>query len=223
MKGGKLNSGGAGQDKNRRNRGMNIERRKHGSENHQEKQSKSKWTDRLFLRRPPALFNPVRRLFEPPVKLIGPYVENGYVVADIGCGSGYYTLALAQLVGPAGKVYAVDLSKNCIRGLKKKARKRGCLNLEAHASSASDISFIKDHSVDFVLANGLLCSMADHREEAVKEIARILKETGQAYISLGAGPPFGYVDKEEWVRILGIFKVEKGGSYKEKWALVSVK
>jgi SAM-dependent methyltransferase len=100
-----------------------------------------------------------------------------------------------------------------------------CFNgiFEAHASSASDVSFMKDRSVDFVLANGLLCSMAEHRKEAVNEIRRILKGEGQAYLSLGAGHPFGYVDPAEWDNILEGFKVEQGGSYKEKWALVSAK
>jgi len=164
-----------------------------------------------------------RRLFETPQKLIGPYVKNNQVVADLGCGSGYYTLALAELVGSKGKVYAVDLGKNCIRGLEKKAKKGGYRNIKAHASSASNVSFIKDRSVDFVLANGLLCSMADHRQSAVNEIKRILKVKGLAYLSLGAGPPFGYVDQAEWENILEGFKIEQGGSYKEKWAVVSVK
>ncbi|OGN96818.1 MAG: hypothetical protein A2Z77_00120 [Chloroflexi bacterium RBG_13_51_36] len=177
----------------------------------------------MFLRRPPAFLDPIRRLFESPKKLVEPYVKDGQMVADLGCGSGYYTFALAELVGPKGKVYAVDLGKSCIPVLEKKARKSGYRNIEAHTSSASDVSFIEDRSVDFVLANGLLCSMAEHRKEAVNEIRRILKGEGQAYLSLGAGPPFGYVDQAEWDNILQGFKVERGGSYKEKWALVSPK
>ena len=192
-------------------------------EKQQKDQTKLKWSDWLFLRRPPAFLDPIRRLFEPPQRLIKPYVKKGQVVADLGCGSGYYTLALAELVGPKGKVYAVDLSKNCIQSLGKKAKKGGYRNIEAHASSASDVSFIKDRSVDFVLANGLLCSMADHRQSAVNEIKRILKVKGQSYLSLGAGPPFGYVDQAEWENILEGFKIEQGGSYKEKWAVASVK
>ncbi len=193
------------------------------TEQQQKDQTKSKWSDWLFLRRPPAFLDPIRRLFEPPKRLIKPYVKKGQVVADLGCGSGYYTLALAELVGPKGKVYAVDLGRNCIRGLEKKAKKDGCHNIEVYASSASDVSFIKDRSVDFVLANGLLCSMANHREATVNEIKRILKLKGQAYLSLGAGPPFGYVDQSEWENILEGFKIEQGGSYKEKWAVVSVR
>ena len=65
--------------------------------------------------------------------------------------------------------------------------------------------------------------MAEDRQLSVSEMKRILKTTGQAFLSLGAGPPFGYVDQEEWEKILKRFRVERGGSYKEKWAVVSVK
>jgi len=103
-----------------------------------------------------AILYPLRRIFEPPNKLIKPFVKKDYVVADLGCAAGYYTLPLAELVGPEGKVYAVDFSKKNIRAIKKKAAKDGYHNIEPHASSAADLSFIEDRSVDFVFANGLL-------------------------------------------------------------------
>jgi len=65
--------------------------------------------------------------------------------------------------------------------------------------------------------------MAYGRQLSVNEIKRIPKTNGQAYLSLGAGPPFGFVDQKEWEQILGQFKVKQGGSYQEKWAVVSVK
>jgi len=204
---------------------MNTSQEKHKVEGEKEleDQKKSKASGWLWLRRPPALLDPLRRLFEPPKRLIEPYVKDSQVVADLGCGSGYYTLALAELVGSEGKVYAVDLGKKSIRALAKKAGKGGYRNIEAHAVSAADVSFIKDRSVDFVFANGLLCSMADNRQSAVSEIKRILKSTGKAYLSLGLGPPLGFVDQAEWETILEGFRVEQGGSYKEKWAVVSLK
>lgn len=202
---------------------MSEEEHKVGGEKRPEDQVESQGSGWLFLRRLPAGLDPIRRLFAPPQRLVGPYVKKGQVVADLGCGSGYCTLALAELVGPEGKVYAVDLDRKCLRGLEKKADKRGHHNIEAHASSASDLSFIKDGSVDFVLANGLLCSMSDHRQSAVKEIKRILKSGGQAYLSLGFAPPLGFVDKAEWEKILEAFRVDRGGSFREKWAVVSLK
>ncbi len=103
-----------------------------------------------------AIFDPISRLFEHPQRLISPYVKKGQSVADIGCGLGGYTLALAESVGPEGKVYAVDLDQRCIRATEKKAKKAGHQNIESHLSSASDLHFIMNKSVDFVLANGLL-------------------------------------------------------------------
>jgi ubiquinone/menaquinone biosynthesis C-methylase UbiE len=148
------------------------------------------------------------------------------VVADLGCGPGFYTLALANCVGPEGKVYAVDMDEKCIQELEKKVENGGYQNIEMYAMSASNLSFIKDNSVDFVLANGLLCSMTDGRESAVNEIKRILKLSGQAYLSLGAPylPPFlGYVDRDEWEIILEGFTVERKGGFLQKWAVVSIK
>ena len=169
--------------------------------------------------------NPIRRLFERsidhPKRHLRPYVTNGQVVADLGCNSGYYTFALAECVGPEGKVYVVDLDKKKIRALEKKVEKSGYHNIDAYTSSASDLSFIENRSVDFVLANGLLCSMVAHRQSAVDEIKRIVKSTGKAYLSLGSPPPLGFVDRVEWEKILEGFKVERRGGFLQKWALVS--
>ena len=152
------------------------------------------------------------------------YVTKGQVVADLGCGPGWYTLPLAESVGPEGKVYAVDINEKAIRALEKKANKHGYHNIEVHASSASDLSFIKDGSVDFVLASGLLCSMAPkYREATVNEMKRILKSSGKAYLSLGQRPPLGFVGQEEWARILEGFKVEQRDTSHNMWAIVSIK
>jgi ubiquinone/menaquinone biosynthesis C-methylase UbiE len=168
--------------------------------------------------------NLFRRLFSSPDKYCS-YVKNGQVVADLGCGPGYYTLGLAECVGPEGRVYAVDLDEKAIRAVEKKAAKRGYRNIEAHASSASDLSFIKDGSVDFVLANGLLCSMApQYHESAVNEMKLILKPSGLAYLSV-AGGFYSYVGKAEWEKILEGFRVQRRGDpmMADRWALVSTK
>ena len=110
----------------------------------------------LFLRRPPAFLDTIRVLFEKPGKLIDPLISKDQVVADLGCGSGFYTFPLANVVGIEGKIYAVDLGETSIRILKKRAEKKGYQNVEAHAASAADVSFIPDNSVDIVFANGLL-------------------------------------------------------------------
>ena len=170
--------------------------------------------------------NPFKRLFENPTKSLEPYVKTGQTAIDLACNTGYYTLALAECVGSEGKVYAVDLDEKDIQTVQKKVDRSGYHNIELHTTSAADLSFIKDESVDFVLANGLLCSMSDQRPSAVKEIKRILKPNGQAYLSLGGPRPLGYVNRTEWEEILKGFKVKQRGQFFlgfQKWAIVSKK
>jgi len=163
-------------------------------------------------------------LFSNPKKFCS-YVKNGQIVADIGCGPGFYTLALAECIGNEGKVYAIDSDEKVIKALEKKLDKDSYSNIETHASSASDLNFIKDGSVDFILANGLLCSIAPQQlESAVEEMKRILKPEGQAYLSAAKG--WGsYMNEETWNKILEGFRVELSGDplVGDRWALVSKK
>lgn len=167
--------------------------------------------------------NPIKRLFENPQKSLEPYVGKGQVAADLGFNKGYYTFALADCVGPEGKVYAVDLKEDYVTALEGKVKDLGYRNVEVHGCSACDLSFIKEESVDFVLANGLLCNMPANRFLAVKEMKRILKPTAKAYVSLGSPPPFGFVGGDEWEKTLQGFIVEKRGGFFQKWAVVSKK
>ena len=114
--------------------------------------------------------------------------------------------------------------ERAIRAVQRKASKRACHNIKAHTSSAADLSFIEDQSVDFVLADGLLCSMApqDH-ESAVNEIKRILKPDGKAFLSAASGAT-SYVDEAEWEEILAGFRVEQRNHesfWADRWTLVS--
>lgn len=166
----------------------------------------------------------IARMFEPPKKFVEPYIESGQVVADLGCGPGYYSLHMAKILGPEGKVYSVDSDERVINALKTKAEKQGYQNIEAHTSSASNLSFIEDGSVDFIFANGLLCCVAPQDADAtISEIKRILKPDGLAFLSAAKG--FGtYMEKEKWDEILSEFKVHKReDKFSNRLAEVSLK
>jgi ubiquinone/menaquinone biosynthesis C-methylase UbiE len=157
--------------------------------------------------------NWLRRLFGEPRKLVARYVRAGQTAADLGCGPGFFTPALAESVGPGGRVYAVDSDERAVREVERKAKDRNLRNIEARTVSASRLGFIPDGSVDFVLCHGLLCSMAPgERGAALAEIKRILKPDGLAYLSVATGP-WSYVGRADWEHILGEFKViERRGS-----------
>jgi len=67
------------------------------------------------------LLNPMRRLAQGPRRVLGPFVRPGMLVVEPGCGMGFFTLGLARLVGPAGRVVAVDLQEKMLAGLRRRA------------------------------------------------------------------------------------------------------
>jgi len=56
-------------------------------------------------------------------------VKPGMVVCDMGCGNGYHTLPLAEMVGEKGKVYAVDVQPEMIEMLKQNIERNGVKNI----------------------------------------------------------------------------------------------
>jgi ubiquinone/menaquinone biosynthesis C-methylase UbiE len=121
------------------------------------------------------LDNFIRRMITPPKEKIRKYVSAGNIVADVGCGPGHFTMSMAEAVGPKGKVYAADSDPKSIQVLKAKSKDNGLQDIiESRTTSAANLEFIPDESVDFAFANDVLCCMADH-EGALAEIKRILK------------------------------------------------
>jgi len=71
------------------------------------------------------LLNPLRRWLENPERLLGPLVEPGMTVLEPGCAMGFFSLPLARMVGPEGKVICVDLQERMLARLGKRARRAG--------------------------------------------------------------------------------------------------
>ena len=69
--------------------------------------------------------NFLRPLIHDPHQLFGPYVRPGMTVMDIGCGAGFATIGLARLVGSDGRVVAVDLQRQMLSMVEKRARRSG--------------------------------------------------------------------------------------------------
>lgn len=171
------------------------------------------------------LDNLLRAVFRRPDRFLAKHLAAGRTAADLGSGSGFFTLPMAKIVGAAGRVYAIDFDPRAIQRLQRKTARRGVDSIvEARACSASEIDFVRNASVDFVLAEGLLCCMKDH-DGVVSQIKRILKPAGRAYLGvIKFGPPADprSVSKQEWERILGGFDLlDKGENALSRWALVA--
>lgn len=113
----------------------------------------------------------VRKLVHPPEKLLGPYLESGMAAMDIGCGMGYFTIPMAQLVGETGKVLAVDLQQEMLDGMAKNAEKagvhKGIIPLKCESDTLGLEAF--QGTVDFALAF-MMVHEVTHPERLMREI-----------------------------------------------------
>ena len=66
------------------------------------------------------LDNRIRRWVQNPQKLLKPYIQEGMTVLDIGCGPGFFSLDMAQMVGKSGRVIGADLQEGMLQKLRDK-------------------------------------------------------------------------------------------------------
>ncbi len=139
------------------------------------------------------LDNFFRRIFQNPKKIVGEYISEGATVIDLGCGPGYFTMDMARLVGPSGKVIAVDLQKEMLEKTREKAKR---LSLEDritfHNCPQDQIGLNKDIKADFILAYYMVHETPDHLK-FLMEIKTLLKEKGKFLL---VEPPFHVTKKQ---------------------------
>ncbi|MGD9138510.1 MAG: class I SAM-dependent methyltransferase [Desulfobacterales bacterium] len=93
----------------------------------------------------------LRRLIHNPEKILAGLVEPGQIVADIGCGPGFFTLPLARLVGEKGTVIAADLQAEMLDRLRARAARRDIINtIQYHLCEPERIGITE--KLDFILA-----------------------------------------------------------------------
>lgn len=106
-------------------------------------------------------------------------IGEGMQVADFGCGQGDFALAAAKLVGPEGKVYAIDIQDSALSSTRSKARIEGLLNIDLKKANVEVLgsSGCADASQDAVLLTNLLFQ-TEKRAEVLREAMRIVKPGG---------------------------------------------
>jgi ubiquinone/menaquinone biosynthesis C-methylase UbiE len=62
----------------------------------------------------------MRRISQRPSRILGPFVRPGMLVVEPGCGMGFFTLDLARMVSPGGRVVAIDLQPRMLAGLRRR-------------------------------------------------------------------------------------------------------
>jgi ubiquinone/menaquinone biosynthesis C-methylase UbiE len=141
------------------------------------------------------LANPLRRLIHDPQTILGPFVEPGMTVLEIGPGMGFFTLPLARRVGPSGRVVAVDVQEKMLAVLRRRAAKAALLerlDLRLAPGAGMGVSDLAG-KVDFVLAFAVVHELPD-QGRFFREAAESLKEKGKLLLV----EPSGRIDAQRF-------------------------
>lgn len=99
----------------------------------------------------------------------------GFRVLDFGCGPGAYVAGAAAMVGPSGRVYALDLHPLAVRRVRDLAQKAGLDSVETiHSDCATGLP---DGSLDVILLYDVY-HMLRQPEAVLQELHRVLKRGG---------------------------------------------
>lgn len=104
-------------------------------------------------------------------------IKPGQTVCDLGCGNGYYTLELARLVGPKGKVLAVDIQPEMLHLLDLRMKEAGIANVEPIQSTPIDPK-LPPASCDLILVVDVYHEFG-YPEQMLAALRKALKPDGR--------------------------------------------
>ena len=102
-------------------------------------------------------------------------------IVDFGCGTGIYDVILSEIIGPNGKIYAIDSDeKNLLSQLIDDIEKHKLRNIEVIETSGEISLPLKDNIADFFLVYDVMHIIEEEeRKMLIKEASRVLKNEGQ--------------------------------------------
>ncbi len=132
-----------------------------------------------------------RRVWQnPDTILTAVEIKPNIVAADLGCGSGYFTVPLARMVK---MVYAIDVQKEMLDFLVDKIKKQKIRNIKLLLTKPDEIP-LESESIDLLLSVNTLHEF-DNKGKMIQEIGRVARRNGKLLIvdfqkkDTGFGPP----------------------------------
>ncbi len=98
-------------------------------------------------------------------------------IVELGCGSGFYTVAVAKAIQPAGLVFAVDIQQGMLDKLKARMEKEGVDNIIPVLADAEGEIPLDDGIADAVFSVTVLPEIPDP-PKALLQVKRLLKDDG---------------------------------------------
>lgn len=149
-------------------------------------------------------------------------LKPGDIVADIGSGSGSFSIPMAKAIAPNGILYAVDIDQKMLDYVAGQAKKAGLSNVRTVLGEYDDPKLpVKD--VDVAFFHRVL-HMIEHRQLYLNDTAKYLKPDGRVVV-IDKNPedsPDSWMwlrqsDVDTWMAAVGFYPAEKFGIYDDRY------
>ena len=140
-------------------------------------------------------------MLQNPEKILAPYVEAGMTVLDVGCAMGFFSLPMARMVGPEGRVVCVDMQQRMLDSLTRRARRAGLLE-QTDARLCTQQGLGLDDltgQIDFAVAFAVVHEVPD-AARFLAELAATLRGSGRLLIA----EPSGHVKHEPFEQTVAV-------------------
>lgn len=107
-------------------------------------------------------------------------VREGAQVADVGAGTGFFTVRLAKAVGPTGRVYAVDVDKKRLKTIRKRMKKGKLTNIKVTRGETAN-PHLPPNTLDAILLTNTYHHL-DEYQSMLAHMRRALKPDGRMVI-----------------------------------------
>jgi ubiquinone/menaquinone biosynthesis C-methylase UbiE len=151
-----------------------------------------------------SLDSKIRKWLQNPNKLLAPFIKEGMKVLDVGCGPGFFSVEIGQMVGKSGKVFSVDLQEGMLQKLRNKIVGTPLEEIIKPIKCEVD-EIVVPEKVDFILAFYMVHEVPD-KDRLFESLKNILDEHGKILL---VEPKLFHVSKPEFDLTIG--KAEKIG------------
>jgi ubiquinone/menaquinone biosynthesis C-methylase UbiE len=167
-----------------------------------------------------SLDNTLRGWLQNPKKILAPYIQEGMIVLDVGCGPGFFSFELAKMVGRNGKVISADLQEGMLQKLHDKIKGTELEERVSLVHCDKDKINVQE-KVDFILAFYMVHEIID-KNSFFKELKNILSEKGQFLI---VEPKIFHVSQKEFDATVNLaknngFKIYQGPKLPLSWSAI---
>lgn len=148
-------------------------------------------------------------------------LKPGDIVADIGSGSGAYSIPMAKAIAPNGVLYAVDIDQKMLDFVADRAKKEGVTNLKTVLGEYDDPKL--PANVDVAYFHRVL-HMIEHRQTYVNSTAKYMKPDGRIVVidknredSPDSWMWLNQSDVDTWMAALAFYPAEKFAVFDDRY------